>query len=237
MYGYYIFSDYVSGNVWVMNTSSLAVTQQPTQLANVVAFGELEDGEITALSRNGILFYVSTNTVLPLRLLSFSGYASNNYTQLSWQTASEINVKHFEVEYSTDGMAFKQAAIVAAKNQASSAYTFRHYIQNGTMYYRLKMVNENAVAEYSNIIAVNNTTGNKEPLIYAYNGNTRMIWLNIAANEKAAFQLFTANGQLVYRVNNYQNNSIINLQKIAGGVYIGKIITRENTVSEKIIVQ
>jgi hypothetical protein len=232
-----MFAEYVSNNMWVMNATSIAVTQQQTQLAHVAAFGELEDGEIVALSRDGILYHVSTSTVLPLRLLSFAGYANNNYSQLNWQTASEINVKHFEVEYSADGVTFKNAGIVVAKNQPSSAYSFRHYLQNGTTYYRLKMVNENGVTEYSNIIPVKNVTGNKEPLIYNYNGNPRMIWLNVPQTEKVAFQLFTVNGQVVYQNNNYQNNSIINLQKIPPGVYIGKIITNENTASEKIIVQ
>jgi glucose/arabinose dehydrogenase len=237
MYGYYIFGDYVSGNMWVMNATTLAVTQQQALLPTIVGFCELEDGEILALGRTTGLFYVSTNSVLPLKLLSFAGYASNNYSQLNWQTAAEINVKHFEVEYSADGITFKNAGTVLAKNQSSSAYTFRHYIQNGITYYRLKMVNENGVTEYSNIIPVKNVAASKEPVIFTYNGNSRMIWLNIPGNKKAAFQLFTISGQVVYQQNNYKDNSIIDLQKIPAGVYIGKIITAENTVSEKIIVR
>jgi glucose/arabinose dehydrogenase len=237
LYGYYIFSDFVSGNVWVMNATTLAVTQQPTALPNVAGFGELEDGEIVALSRNGLLYHVSTNSVLPLKLLNFTGYANNNYTQLNWQTAAETQVKHFEVEYSADGITFKNAGIVAAKNQVAAAYGFRHYIQNNITYYRLKMVNDNGVAAYSDIIPVKNAAVSQQPVIYSFNGNSRMIWLNIAGNKKTAFQLFTVNGQVVYSTNNYQNNAIIDLQNIAAGIYVGKIITNENVVSEKIIVR
>ncbi|WP_462254775.1 PQQ-dependent sugar dehydrogenase [Ferruginibacter sp.] len=236
MYGYYICSDYVSGNVWVINSSTYAATIQAGALSNASGFGERENGELVALSLSGVLYSVSTSTVLSLKLVNWDGYSYGNYNQLNWQTADENAVLQFEVEYSNDGVVFKNAGVIAAKNESPSAYLFRHYIQNDLLYYRLKMLNKDGKIEYSNTIIIKNKTTVKEKIINSYNGNSRIIWLNIPPDEKVDFQLFNLNGQNIISIKNYQNNAIINLQKIPSGIYVGKIILKGEAVSEKIIV-
>lgn len=237
MYGYYICSDYVSGNVWVINSSTFAATIQTGALSNASGFGERENGELVALSLSGILYSVSTSTVLSLKLVNWDGYSYGNYNQLNWQTADEDAVLQFEVEYSYDGAVFKNAGVIAAKNESLSAYLFRHYIQSDLLYYRLKMVNKDGKIEYSNTIIIKNKTIVKEKIIFPYNGNSRIIWLNIPPDEKINFQLFNLSGQNLISIKNYQNNAIINLQKIPPGIYIGKVIVKGEAVSEKIIVE
>jgi glucose/arabinose dehydrogenase len=237
MYGYYICADYVSGNVWVINATTFATSIQTGVLSNVAAFGELENGELVALSRNGVLYRVFTNTALSLKLTDFNGYAAGNYKQLNWQTADEKEVLQFEVEYSSDGVLFKKAGTITAKNENIAVYTFRHYVQNNVVFYRLKMLHQNGDIEYSKVIAVKNKRTEYQPVIYFYNGNPRAIWLNTSPNEKATFQLFNLNGQAVMQKENYLNNAIIDLQKIPAGLYIGKIITADKTVSEKILIK
>jgi glucose/arabinose dehydrogenase len=237
MYGYYICSDYVSGNVWVINSSTYAATIQTGALSNASGFGERENGELVALSLSGVLYSVSTSTVLSLKLVNWDGYSYSNYNQLNWQTADEDGVLQFEVEYSNDGAVFKNAGIIAAKNESLSAYLFRHYIQNDLLYYRLKMVNKDGKIEYSNTIIIKSKTVVKEKIIFPYNGNSRIIWLNIPPGEKVRFQLFNLNGQNIISIKNYQDNAIINLQKIPPGIYVGKIILNTEVISEKIMVK
>jgi glucose/arabinose dehydrogenase len=237
MYGYYICADYISGNVWVINAATFATSIQTGVLSNISAFGELENGELVALSRNGVLYRVFTNTILSLKLTDFTGYAAVNYKQLSWQTADEKEVLQFEVEYSSDGTTFKKAGTVTAKNEHRAVYTFRHYFQGNTVFYRLKMLHQNGDIEYSKVITIKNKRTEYEPVIYFYNGNSRIIWLNTPSNEKTSFQLFNLNGQTVMQIENYLNNDIIDLQKMPAGLYIGKIITGDKTVSEKILIR
>jgi len=54
------------------------------------------------------------NTALPVDLLSFTGTYNNQATQLNWETAAEVNLRHFEVERSTDGVNFTAIATVNA---------------------------------------------------------------------------------------------------------------------------
>ena len=53
-------------------------------------------------------FFVSTGSLipLPLTLLSFTGNATANSNLLKWTTTSEVNVSHFEIERSGDGVHF-----------------------------------------------------------------------------------------------------------------------------------
>jgi glucose/arabinose dehydrogenase len=237
LYGYYICADYVSGNMWLINSANNAVTFQPSVLAAISSFGELENGEIVALTLSGGLFRVTNSSVVPLKLLSWSGYPLENFNQLQWQTANEMNVKQFEVEYSTDGVSFLQAGIILAKNESASAYTFQHNFQSNQIYYRLKTVQQNGQIEYSKMISLKNNLVKKEQYIFTYNSNPKMIWLNISLNEKASFQLYNLNGQNIVNMATYRNNQLIDLQKLPTGMYVGKIIMQDKIVSEKILIK
>jgi glucose/arabinose dehydrogenase len=237
LYGYYMCADYITGNVWLINSINNAVIFQPNVLTSISCFGELENGEMLALTLGGGILKVTTNSVLPLKLLNWSGYASENVNQLQWQTADENNVKQFEIEYSTDAVSFIQAGIILAKNISASAYTFQHNFISNQLYYRLKTVQLNGQIEYSKIILLRNNPTKKEQYIFTYNNNPKMIWLNIPTNVKVDFQLYNLNGQNVLTLASYANNNVIDLQKLPTGMYVGKIIMENRIITEKILIR
>jgi glucose/arabinose dehydrogenase len=236
MYGYYICADYLSGNIWAINASNNASTIQTSVRTAITGFAEQENGELLALTLAGTLYRVTTSSVLPLKLESWAGFAKDNYNQLSWQTKNEIDISSFEVEYSTDGVVFSSAGNAVAKNQSRSVYSFRHYTNNSPLFYRLKIINLNGKVEFSNIIKLNSKTLAQEKIIYPLNGSTNSIWLNVAPNEKVSFQLFNFSGQTMLRIPAYNNNKIIDLQKLPTGIYIGKITTKDKIITEKIMI-
>ncbi len=236
MYGYYICADYVSGNVWVINASNNASTIQTNKLASISGFGEKENGELLAITLSGTIYNVTTSSVLPVKLENWNGYNRTNYNQLNWQTSNEIDVTAFEIEHSSDGIVFQKAGTAAAKNQAVAVYSFQHFTSNKDLYYRLKIKSTSGKTEYSNIIRLINKTIKKEQCIYPLNGNNKQVWLNIPPNEKASFQLYNFNGQNILTIAAYNNNKIIDLQKLPAGIYIGKIIMSDKIISEKFLV-
>ncbi len=237
LYGYYVCTDYVSGNIWVINAATLASTLQTGGVGSISGYGELENGELLAVSLGGTLYTVGTSTVLPLKIINWIGQAQKEYNQLTWQTTDENNVTQFEITYSQDGISFENAGMILAKNESLAAYSFKHPTQNEKVFYRLKIIHKNGSIEYSNIIQIKKGPSKQIQVINFYNGNSRLVWLNIPANEQASFQLFNLNGQNLLTINNYLNNKIIDLQKIPTGIYIGKIIRRNETVSEKILLR
>lgn len=92
-------------------------------------------------------------TALPLTLISFNGYLQNDEVVLHWQTASETNTSHFEVEKLINN-SWVNIADVSAKGIAADYSSMDNNIFNGTHIYRLKMIDKNGSFSYSKTIAI-----------------------------------------------------------------------------------
>ena len=67
-----------------------------------------------------------------------------------WETATEINVSHFNVQRSSDGISFETVGVVMAKGASSYKY-FDNTNLIGVVYYRLEIVDKNGAVSYSDI--------------------------------------------------------------------------------------
>jgi hypothetical protein len=102
-------------------------------------------------------FFVTTGGIpLPLELLSFTGTLQNGIVNLNWQTTDEVNTQSFVVQRSTNGVDFTDIGTVTAKDQqGKSEYGYPDTRPvPGTDFYRLKMLDQNGHATYSNIVAM-----------------------------------------------------------------------------------
>jgi hypothetical protein len=96
---------------------------------------------------------------LPLTLVSFTAESRGNTNQLIWKTADESGFRHFEVERSTDGRDFSLLSIVPSIGLLNGNYRYEDP-STGTsnaVYYRLKMVDNDARYKYSQVVMVRNT--------------------------------------------------------------------------------
>jgi hypothetical protein len=97
-----------------------------------------------------------------VKLASFTATVNNNNSNkvdLKWSTEVETNLSHIMVEKSTDGVNFKDAALVFTYGNTTSKsdYSFADNISNvksGSVYYRLLSVNVDGSAQYSDIRVV-----------------------------------------------------------------------------------
>lgn len=94
------------------------------------------------------------NGVLPVKLSAFDVSKNDNSITLAWTTATEINSSHFDIQRSNDG---KEWSTIGSVNAAGSVSVEQNYSYkdetpgDGTNYYRLKIVDADASAEYSPI--------------------------------------------------------------------------------------
>lgn len=100
----------------------------------------------------GIAF-APDNLSLPLQLLSFTGQPAGKAVNLKWTTANEVNVSLFDIERSTDGNSFKTIGNMPAIGAGNYAFTDDNPL-TGTNYYRLKMIDKDGSATYSNVVVV-----------------------------------------------------------------------------------
>jgi len=165
--------------------------------------------------------------VLPLTLLSFSATAAANGNLLKWQSTSEINTKHFEVEWSTDGQQYNKINTIRAAGNSTQTlhYSYIHAQPiKGINYYRLKMVDIDGQFTYSPVVKINVNITSSGITIYP-NPVPDFLQLNIRAlkNETILFQLHQADGK-VFASKSFNlikgiNNLNWNVAAIATGSY------------------
>ncbi len=80
---------------------------------------------------------------LPVELVSFTGVCDEGIINLTWQTASEFNSSHFDVEKSRDGENWQLLTTLPSAGMSNELITYQSTDQNGTSgnnYFRLRQV-------------------------------------------------------------------------------------------------
>jgi len=97
------------------------------------------------------------NNPLPVALLSFKAYVVNNYVELNWETATEINNDFFTIERSLNGIDYEIIGeVYGAGNTSTSQYysLVDEYPYPGISYYRLKQTDFDGKYEYFPVVSV-----------------------------------------------------------------------------------
>jgi hypothetical protein len=197
-------------------------------------------------SNSGIWFTFGRRdqTPLPVRLVSFTGQYLDGQVQLKWQSSSEENTSHFEVERSADGKNFSPVLTKKAQGHSASLVSYNaidHSPLGGTSYYRLKMVDLDGTFEYAKLVSVssegglavrvypNPSTGHAVSII-AGNGSQLVL--------KSVSDLFGK--QVSYQQRNAGENLQVNFaQPLPAGFYVATLAGSDNgeLVKVKFVVQ
>ena len=91
------------------------------------------------------------NVVLSVELMDFQVTKKDKNINVSWQTAFERNVSHFDIERSNDGKTFTKIGEQKAVGGLDLAYykAFDNTPQYGINYYRLKIVDRDGNVDFS----------------------------------------------------------------------------------------
>ncbi|MEO9022346.1 MAG: T9SS type A sorting domain-containing protein [Ginsengibacter sp.] len=170
---------------------------------------------------------------LPVHFTKINARYTGNDVLVQWTTAMEQNNDHFEIEYSTDGNHFAKAGSIAATNFSNgSSYSFDHtgYAQ-GKNYYRIKQVDIDGKASYSDIVvAIVHSRNN----IFLYPNpvtNDFIIDLTKAVNQKVKMVILYNNlGQIILKktIAAGQTKIHISAGKFAQGIYNVEILDAGN---------
>lgn len=145
-------------------------------------------------------------SVLPIRLLRFSGNTNNNKANLLWSVAENETGSHFEVEKSWDGKSFQAATIVFTTTTVGiENYQFLDPTElSVTTYYRIKTTNKNNSISYSNVISLKNggaTIDSKLTLLQNPVQSTLGFSFVAPNDEKAEVAIYNLAGVKVYNQN------------------------------------
>ena len=246
-----------SGSEMLINTTTNYFQQFPA-----VAFGDnsetiivWQDGnpnESNSLDTDGygVVFQKYNASALPVELLYFYAEQVNEGVQLDWQTVTEINNSHFEVEWSTNGIDFapnssseswKKIGEVAGAGTTTEVqfYDFLHKKPvYGENYYRLKQVdlteqaNLDSKYEYSDILNITITPPSHQVINIYPNPATDFITIENGTIGET-IQVINANGQLIRTFQLSITHAQYPVSDLSKGIYFIKI----GTAVKRIIIQ
>jgi Secretion system C-terminal sorting domain len=171
----------------------------------------------------------TTGCILPVKLSAFSFSNINCIAKLNWSTASENDLKFYEIQASTNGNNFKSIGTIDAKNVSTgSNYSFVDLKNTDNNFYRLKIIETNGVFYFSEIIKANFNC--KSVYVSVYPNPTSDV-LHIFSNsiKFTKTSIFSIAGKNVFNTTIGQGNNIISIKNLPTGIYLVKIISSQNT--------
>ncbi|MEP2023751.1 T9SS type A sorting domain-containing protein, partial [Reichenbachiella sp.] len=178
------------------------------------------------------------NWALPIELVYFKGYTSENKVDLEWRTISESNNSYFSIERSSDGESFKELRLVSGQGESNQQIDYKwtdHQPNYGINYYRLKQVDMDGAFSYSDIIKIENNYSIGSWIVYP---NPAKNILNVkfensnSEDQQIKIGLFGISGKQ-YNVSYISDAKgvSINTESLKSGYYILKLTMNERVNS------
>jgi hypothetical protein len=146
------FFEAVAGNTTIISNAALNAALG----ANVYEFSNVN---LTTGTRFTLATINTSQTPLPVEILTFKGTLIDGNVHLNWETATEKNNDYFTIERSTDGETFQSVGMVKGAGNSSqiNAYTSKDDSPpGGRVYYRLKQTDFDGEYSYSKIVSIEN---------------------------------------------------------------------------------
>lgn len=176
---------------------------------------------------------------LPVTLIELKATKEEKSTLLTWSTTDESNSDYFEVQRTTDGANWAVIGKVKATGESKVKLDYSHRDvspMKGDNLYRLKMVDRDSTFAYSRIVAIN-FDGESDVVIYpnpiSVNDELHIGGADVAKIKKVDF--YNTKGGLVLSSG---AKGSINMQNLAKGLYIVKIVLENGTtITNRVVKQ
>ncbi|MBX2958474.1 MAG: T9SS type A sorting domain-containing protein [Flavobacteriales bacterium] len=175
---------------------------------------------------------VTLSSPLPIELLSFTGKSIGSSNLLEWETTTEINNDYFTLERSSNATHFSELGTMSG---AGNSNTLLHYQftdnapLEGVNYYRLKQTDFDGRFSYSNIVALSNKT----TAFSIWNSAETLFIKGDNENSTSSLKIYNLLGELVLE-KYFQENITINTTDFSSGIYLVKIQSNENLITQKV---
>lgn len=213
--------------------------------------GATNDNALNILTKTGVSargeFIIGENiVVLPLELIDFTAVynASERNVQLNWTTASEINLEHFTIEKTVDGINYETIGSVNASGTSQENHAYEMFDLQptaGISYYRLKLINYDGAFVFSDLRTIN-LENELAVSIYPNPSSIQVLKIQITLKQKedVEIQFYNEIGQLIiedqlFSIDKYVYN-VTDKFKEYSGILFCRIKTGNQTLTNKIVV-
>lgn len=194
------------------------------------------------------IFFDPVCTVLNNLNITLSSSKENNINRLKWRVNNNELSSRYILEHSADNVNYSPLYTVTAQSATGSVeYGFEHTvgsIDRPVLYYRVKAVNSQGAVKYSNTSIIKDQQSSNDLAIIFPNPSKGKLFLswNGLVDETATIIVINAWGKLVdqSKINiaaGQQSLQLYDMSRQAAGVYIIKLVTKNTTITKKIILQ
>ncbi len=194
--------------------------------------GTGSDGDMVLFNASGASSYTvyagcSGFSALPITLTDFYAKPNQNSIQLNWHIETEINVSHYIIERSNDGLNFTPVSTVKSIAETNGYVnlnysTIDYAPKNGINYYRLVNVDKDGSTNYNKTILVNfNQTHSAD--VWINQTETDIVVSHETSFANKTFYLMDINGKKIGEYKNLHsdlNYFTINKLYLPKGLYV-----------------
>jgi hypothetical protein len=185
--------------------------------------------------------YLSSNVLVPVSIVNFSGRNLGTSNQLTWKVENEINLSRYELQRSKDALDFQPIGTITAMGSSSYDFQDNDISLSPVYYYRLKTMDLDGSYAYSAIVKI---AGPVRSLAMSATPNpfTDAVKLTITSPVKESTFLIVnePGGRQLYKqaVNLQAGVNVITLDKIrslSAGTYILRLVSTQGNRTTRVI--
>jgi dienelactone hydrolase len=173
-----------------------------------------------------MLQYQTTETVLPVNLISYEAFQSGpSQVTIRWKTSEEINNAHFTIERSSNGVDFSVLATVLPKTDKVYEFVDKYPLKENN-YYRLTQVDLDGSKRNFQILRVSMKDNLNQLLQISPNPATDFLNISLynKENGRITVSLIDMNGRVLrnwaFNKSGYQWTQPIRLNNVVDGRYV-----------------
>ncbi len=239
-------TDYAMGTLsnnstWALQTATPVIVGNISSSVTVRIYGYNGTGSPPAGTANwriDDLILTVDAALLPVELKNIKVSKLNTAAQLSWQTATETNNSHFDIERSNDGVKFSQLNAVKGHGTTNIVqdYTF---IDDAPLkninYYRLRQVDFDGKETISKTVSINfDGKGQGKAKVYPTLVKDA-VNVELSGDAKAELSVRDLTGRVILTQNTEGvANSTLNLSSLNSGMYLLSIRSNDGVETVKI---
>ncbi|GGC12618.1 T9SS type A sorting domain-containing protein [Dyadobacter sediminis] len=179
------------------------------------------------------------NSAYPVTLVGFTARKNENYAELLWSTAEEINSDYFEVQHRTNSKEWHLLGQVEANGESKTlkSYAFLHFgPAAGENLYRLKMVDTDGTFTFSKIRNLH-FDSDEELNVYPNPVTGKMVIETDDWTKIKRVDIYNASGKSQFvpmqSINDNLRKKEFNLQNLPSGIYLIKTTRTDGIVVTK----
>jgi hypothetical protein len=179
----------------------------------------------------------STSVALPVELKIFNTDCKNDYTQVTWTTASEKDNDIFELYKSLDANTWTKIYTVKGQGTKATETSYSYDdIEKQSNYYRLKDIDFNGVENWSQIVFADCKTNTSKTEIYP-NPAKDYITVSTPWEENTTLRIITLHGEILKEERLISSQSYLSLKDLNSGIYIIELDKKGSMEQFKLIKQ